>query len=91
MVEFGTAIELNGEQIVSAQVGDMSLMVPVGDIEDLATGVIGTRIDDAIVRSPTRDGCFSISLHPVGLTRIVVTQKELDAVIKRCREIVAAA
>jgi hypothetical protein len=72
MVEFGTAVELDGEQIVPTQVGDMSLQVPLSDVEELAMGVVGARIDDAIVPSATRPGCFSISLNAVGLTRVVV-------------------
>jgi hypothetical protein len=87
MVEFGTAVELDGEQIVPTQVGGMSLQVPLSDVEELAMGVVGARIDDAIVPSPTRPGCFSISLNAVGLTRVVVTRKELDLIVQRCRVI----
>ncbi|MGX9984673.1 hypothetical protein, partial [Methylobacterium fujisawaense] len=71
MIEFGTAIELDGEQIVPVQVGDMSLHVPHSDIEALAAGVIGNHVKDAIIASPTREGCFSISLHALGSARIV--------------------
>jgi len=87
MVEFGTAVELDGEQIVPTQVGDMSLQVPLSDVEELAMGVVGARIDDAIVPSATRPGCFSISLNAVGLTRVVVTQEELGRIVQRCRVI----
>lgn len=88
MVEFGTAIEIDGEQIVPVQVDNMSLQVPHSDIEALAEGMVGTCINDAIIASPTREGCFSISLHAIGLSRIVVTRQELDVVIHHCRVIV---
>ncbi len=87
MVEFGTAVELDGEQIVPTQVGDMSLQVPLSDVEELAMEW-WERASMMMRSSPRRPpGCFSISLNAVGLTRVVVTQEELGRIVLRCRVI----
>lgn len=90
MIEFGEAIAIDGERIVPAQIGEVGLNVPLRDLEALVAGMVGTKITDPILKSATREQSFSIGLHAAGLIRVCVTRDELDQLVARCRDIVAA-